>query len=328
MSQRDLAAELRGSRVPAPPDVRERVRMIAGSATNPPRRFTWRRAVVVALPIAAAVAASIVFTRQSHDNNVTAVVAAKPPAGELGIQAQRGATAKAAPQTNDSAKTFVAPTAAGRAVRYGAYLALRVPTPDGVSDGVKRALRITSSLGGYPTSVHASSKQHAAAADLILKVPRSHVQDAIQRLSALGTITAEQVDVEDVQAGVNSTERTIARLQRQLTTLRAQQQTAPVQQRIKTLTGRIERLQRNEAAAIRAARFATIELHLQTRQVAAPHKHAAGPLHGLGVAFRWIGIGAIYALALGAPLALLVALSWLAARTLRRRREDALLSSP
>jgi hypothetical protein len=327
MSQRDLAAELRGSRVPAPPDVRERVLMIAESATPPPRHFTWRRAIVVALPIAAAVAASIVFTRPSHDNNVTAVLA-KPPAGELGTRAQHGAAAKAVPQTNDSAKTFVAPTAPGRAVRYGAYLALRVPSPDGVSDGVKRALRITSSLGGYPTSVHASSKQRAASADLIVKVPRAHVQDAIQRLSALGTITAEQVDVEDVQAGVNATERTIARLQRRLLTLRTQKQTPPVLQRIKTVTDRIERLQRNEAAAIRAARFATIELHLQTRQVAAPHKHAAGPLHGLGVAFRWIGIGVIYALALGAPLAVLVALAWLAARTVRRRREDALLSSP
>jgi hypothetical protein len=300
--------------------------MIVASAGPPPRRVTWRRAAVVALPIAAAVAAAIVFTRPS-DNN-TAVQATRS-AGESGaLRVQHGATAKAAPQTSDSAKTFVAPTSSGRAVRYGAYLALRVATPDGVSDGVKHALRIASSLGGYPTSVHASSKQHAASADLILKVPRTHVQDAIQRLSALGTITAEQVDVEDVQAGVNATERTIARLQRQLATLRAQEQTTAVQQRVKTITGRIERLQRNEAATIRAARFATIQLHLQTRQIAAPHKHAAGPLHGLGVAFRWIGIGAIYALALGVPIGLLLALAWLAARAVRRRREDALLSSP
>jgi hypothetical protein len=326
MSQRDLVAELRDSRVHAPPDVRERVRMIAATSTPPPRRFTWRRAIVVALPVAAAVAASIVFTRPSHDN-VTAAQTTQSGGGAA-LRAQHGAAAKTAPQANDSGKTFVAPTAPGRAVRYGAYLALRVPTPNGVSDGVKRALRITSSLGGYPTSVHASSKQHAASADLMLKVPRTHVQDAIQRLSALGTITAEQVDVEDVQSGVNATERTIARLQRQLAALRAQEQTPSVQQHIGTITGRIERLQRNEAATIRTARFATIELHLQTRQAAAPHKHAAGPLHGLGVAFRWIGIGAIYALALGTPLALLAALTWLAARAVRRRREDALLSSP
>ena len=327
MSQRDLAAELRGSRVPAPPDVRERVLMIAASATPPPRRFTWRRAMVVALPVAAAVAAAIVFTRPSHEVTATQTPPLAAESSTGGAATQRGAL-KAVPQASDSTKALAAPTAPGRAVRYGAYLALRVPNPDGVSDGVKRALRITSSLGGYPTSVHASSKQRAASVDLVLKVPRTHVQDAIQRLSALGTITAEQVDVEDVQAGVNTTERTIARLQRRLAALRAQEQTPAVKGRITALTNRIERLQRTEAATIRAARFATIELHLQTRQLAAPHKHAAGPLHGLGVAFRWIGIGAIYALALGVPLALLVALAWLAARTVRRRREDALLSSP
>ena len=69
-------------------------------------------------------------------------------------------------------------TSATRVQQYGAYLALRVPTPDGVSDGVKRALRIASSLGGYPTSVHANSHGQAPrSADLTLKIPRAHVQD-------------------------------------------------------------------------------------------------------------------------------------------------------
>jgi hypothetical protein len=46
------------------------------------------------------------------------------------------------------------------------------------------------------------------------------------------------------------------------------------------------------------------------------------------VAFRWIGIGAVYALALGTPFVVLLVLLWLAARAVRRRREEALLSSP
>ena len=44
------------------------------------------------------------------------------------------------------------------------------------------------------------------------------------------------------------------------------------------------------------------------------------------VAFRWIGIGAVYAIALGTPLVLLVMLGWFLARGMRRRREEALLS--
>jgi hypothetical protein len=174
--------------------------------------------------------------------------------------------------------------------------------------------------------VHASSHGKAASADLTLKVPRNHVQTAITRLSALGTITSEQVDVQDVQAGLNATGRTIARLQAQLATLRAAEQTDTVQAKIAALTTRIQRLQRDEAAKIRAAHFATISLHLQTPTQAAPVHHGPGPLHGLGVALRWIGIGAVYALVLGLPLLLVVALCWWTVRALRRRRENELLA--
>jgi hypothetical protein len=40
----------------------------------------------------------------------------------------------------------------------------------------------------------------------------------------------------------------------------------------------------------------------------------------------WLGIGAVYALAIGTPLVVLALLVWLAVRVIRRRREDALLS--
>ena len=70
---------------------------------------------------------------------------------------------------------------------------------------------------------------------------------------------------------------------------------------IAALTTRIERLQRAEAATLRAARYATVSLHLATPAPVVPKHHGHGPLHGLGVAFRWIGIGAVYGLALGVP---------------------------
>jgi Domain of unknown function (DUF4349) len=323
MSQRDLVAELRGSRIAAPAELRAHVRSIAASgAAAPAPRFTWRRALVVALPAAAAIAAVLVVTRP--DNNQTAVSDAGT---QTTLRAEKSLAVPPSAQSGSAGATRLAPqTTPGRVQRYGAYLALRVPTPDGVSDGVKRALRIASSLGGYPTSVHASSHGKAAAADLTLKVPRTHVQAAITRLSALGTITSEQVDVQDVQAGLNATERTIARLQAQLATLRAAEQTDAVKAKIAALTTRIERLQRDEAAKIRAAHFATISLHLQTPAKAAPVPHGDGPLHGLGVAFRWIGIGAVYVLALGLPLLLLAGLVWWTVRALRRRRENDLLA--
>jgi len=321
MSQRDLAAELRGARPAAPAHVREHVRLIAASApAEPPRRFTPRRALVVVLPVAAALAAAVVFsTRPGHQSATPAAVdrAAAPKSSVQGRAFNVAPSTQLAPQPS-----------AGRAQRYEAYLGLRVRTAEGVSDGVKSALRIASSLGGYSTSVHAAGKTAAATADLTLKVPRANVQTAIERLSALGTITSESVDVQDVQANLNATDRTLDRLQRRLRALRAQAPTPTVERQIAALTARVERLQRARAAAVRETRYATVRLHLQTKEAAAPAKHERGPLHGLGVAFRWIGIVAIYVLALGTPLVLLAVLGWLGVRTVRRRREDALLSSP
>lgn len=313
MSQRDLAAELRASRVTAPDEIRERVRLLAVADTTPPKRFTWRRALVVVVPVAAAIAAAIVFTQPSHNKTVLhgEAVVHGAPARVKSLGAIGSALTPAPPR--------------GRVVQYGASLSLRVATPNAVSAAVKRALSITTSLGGYPVSVHASTHAKSGTANLRLKVPRQHVQEAVSRLSALGTITGEQVDLQDLQAGLNATDREIARLQHQLTTLRAETQTPAVQRRIAALTARITALQRSSAATRRTAHYATVSLYLAT-PAPAHHKPHHGPLHGLAVAARWIGIGAVYALALGAPVVLVAWLAWIVVRTIRRRREDELLS--
>jgi len=318
MSQRDLVAELRASRITSPDQVRERVRLIAAADTRPPRRFTARRALVIALPVAAALAAAIVFTQPRHQAQEQRVAHGEVAAPATALQAQTDSgAAKLAPITP-------APPA-GRVVNYDAFLSLRVPTSNEISNAVKRALHVAASLGGYPTSVHAETKAKRGTADLTLKIPRQHVQEAVTRLSALGTITAEQVDLQDLQAGINATNREIARLQKQLAALRAEPQTPLTERKIAALTARIASLQRGTADTRRTAHYATVNLHLATPSTAAHATHH-GPLHGLGVALRWIGIAAVYVLALGLPALLLVAVGWLAVRTIRRRRENALLS--
>jgi multidrug efflux pump subunit AcrA (membrane-fusion protein) len=171
--------------------------------------------------------------------------------------------------------------------------------------------------------VHAATGGPSASADLTLRVPRAKVATAIERLSALGTITDERVDVQDEQATLDATARKIARLQKQLAALRAQGAPAA---RIAALTARIEALQRGEAATRRSASFATVRLHVATRQAVVTPRHGHGRLHGIVVALTWLGVGALYALAVGLPVVLLLAAAWLAVRVLRRRREDALLS--
>ena len=302
MSQRDLTAELRAARLTAPVDVRERVRAIAASAPAPRRVFTWRRALVVALPAAAAIAATVMLTRPAEH----------PVSVEQGIA--RGAvtaTPKAAPAATDNLAPLSIPS---RVQRYNASLSLRVHGAGDVSDGVKEAQRITRSLGGFPVSIVAGAHGSSASADLVVKVPRAHVQEAIRRFSALGTIVGEDVHVQDLQAGLNATDRTIARLQREL---RAAKDPAT----ITALTARIAKLQRQEAVTRRTAHYATVSLHLETPPQSAVTRHRS-PWHGLSVGLRWAGIGAVYALVFGAPLVVL-ALLW---RLVRRRREDALLS--
>jgi hypothetical protein len=329
MSQRDLVAELRAARVEAPPEGRERVRLTAAVAPAPRRRVTWRRALVVAVPIAAAVAAAVVFTRPSGNERATLTL----QGGANG--SKRAVPAAPAPKTSTATFSAHARSAAGelsvpptkaRVQVYGATLSLRVATAPRVSDAVKRALRIMTALGGYPTAVHAQTSGRQATADLTLKVPREHVEAALMRLSQLGTITAEQVDVTDKQAGLNKTGRLIARLRKELAALRADSARAA---QIAALTARIAALQRAEAATRRSAHYATIRLHLETPAPPAPRSHHGhGPLHGVVVALRWLGIGAVYALAIGVPVLVVLVLVWLAVRLVRRRREETLLSRP
>ncbi len=334
MSQRDLAAELRAARTNAPFEVRERVRSIAATDTTAREpRFTWRRALVVALPVAAAVAATIVFTRSAHHETTaldlqgstaqTMPALVPKTAKSLGREAQaHGATAAGVPGI-----AIPVPPSRTRVQRYGATLALRVPTPDGVSAGVQRALRIVTALGGHPTSVHATSKGRTAHAELVLKVPRRNVQRAVTRLSQLGTITGEQVDVQDVQAGLDTTSRTVARLQAELGNLRGQTQTPDIVRQIGAVTAKIASLQRAQENTIRAASFATVRLTLATPPTKiTPHRNHRGPFHWLGRTLLWLGIGAVYAIVLAIPLGLLGLMIALGIRTVRRRREDALLS--
>jgi len=314
MSQRDLVAELRAAHVEAPPEVRERVRLIAAAAPAPPRRITWRRALVVVVPIAAAFVATIVFTRPAKQQTALEHIS-----GPVTIAPNVGVA------TDKAAKAFSVPSAKNRVQIYDATLSLRVEHARDVSDGVKQALRITTSLGGYSQSVHAETHGTRAMADLRLKVPRSRIQEAMAKLGQLGTITDENVSTVDQTALLNTTDRAIARLQKQLAHLRTRPQSPENDRRIAAVVKRIEALQRGEATTRRNAHYATVNLHLETPVVTVVQKHEHGPLHGVGVALTWLGIGAVYALAIGTPVALLLALVWIAVRVVRRRRENALL---
>jgi hypothetical protein len=319
MSQPDLARVLRDTRPMAPPELRERVRLVAAQATPPRRRpFTWRRALLVAVPVAIAVAAGVLATRPSERQ-----AQSTPPVYRKSIGA-------AVTQQTDHALAANQPVApnATRIQRYNTSLDLRVRDAADLSAASKRAVAIAHSLGGYEQRVSVETARASGFGEIVLRIPKAHVQEAVRRLTALGTIVSENVSVQDLTTEVNATDRLISRLQRQLAVLRAQVQDAQTQRRVAALTVRIEQLQRGRATTVRSTRYGTVDLRLTTRRLPAPVHHRHGPLHGLGVAFRWIAIGAVYVVALAVPFVLLAAVVWSVARTLRRRREDALLSRP
>src|SRR5512146_1054386 len=327
MSRLDLLADLRETRPAAPAGLRERVREIAAVVPEPRRRLpqlTWRRATVVLVPavLGPAAAAIVVGRNGSTPTAVERGVAVGSAAkAQTTLQAQAGADRASAPTA--------VPPARGRLQDYDATLSLRVHDATALSAATKRALRIVRSLGGFAGSVNLNVDGAEGEATLRLRVPVTHVQDAVQRLSELGTITGESVGIQDVQAGVNALDRTIARLQKQLRGLRAQPQTPAVQRKIAALTARVQQLQRSRANTVRNARLATISLQLTTRTpVVQPKPAQHGPLHGAVVALSWLGIGALYALVVGGPVALVLLAVWLAARALRRRSERRLLERP
>jgi hypothetical protein len=347
MSQPDLIAALREARPAAPAELRERVRLIAVEATVPPRRLiTWRRAAVVFVPVAAAIVAAVVLVpgggKQAAPPTQVEHGSVKAPANvgkgltAGGGSVLSGSTSEAAPKAIPTAGNLgaqryaVAPAvpapSATRLQRYSATLDLQLLTPTAVSAATKSAVAIAASLGGYEQTVVVRAAAKTGYANIVLRIPRANVRVAVRRLSALGRVTAENVSIQDLTVQVNGTDQTIARLQRQLTALRTESQTTQVVRQIAALTAQVESLQRARATTIRAAHYATVELQLTTPAPTAPAHHKPGPLHGLGVAFHWVWIGAVYALALGAPLAAIVAAIWLLARTVRRRREDRLLA--
>ncbi len=343
MSQLDLIAEIRAARPVAPAELREHIRAIAASAAvSPRRRGTWRRALVVAVPLAAAIAGAALLLPGGNRTAVPPVeslpyapVSTGAPATHASAPIVRkaaasggvfAATGTSAAGTADAAVPAPSP---GRVQRITTSLELRVPNTQAVSDDTKRAVAIAHALGGYPSSLNVQAADRAGYAEIVLRIPKRHVQQAVARLSALGTIVGENVAIKDITVQVDATARKIARLVSRLAYWQVQPASDEAAAHVAALTAQIAKLKRGRAATIHTASLATVTVQLTTRPAppaAAPH--GPGPLHGLGVAFHWIWIGAVYALALGAPLLILLALVWLAARTVRRHRENALLSQP
>jgi hypothetical protein len=357
MTSADIVRELQAARPAAPHALRARVEAIATaplapstSGRRPP--FLARRRLLLALPAAAAVAlasAGAIGIVQSDAPRSTAVAegdslrSSAPPAtvtgptASVGAEAaQKAAGAGAAGGTATDAAT-PGPTT-GRAQRVTANLTLQVADTDALSQATQSALDTARSLGGYVVSVSYATGEEGTAS-LTLRVPTERVQDAITRLSGLGTILAQQVQIDDLQESIDAMSRRIATLRERIARISAQltdtsldaETRATLEARRRAARDELAALTTNRAAQKAEARLATIQLQLVTEQAGSvvpgsPSRIDRAIDRAVEV-LAWEGIAVLFGLVVLGPFVLLGAGVWGVQRLARRREHERLLGA-
>jgi Domain of unknown function (DUF4349) len=327
-----LLRQLRTAAPFAPPPVRERVRTLREPER---RRLSWRPALV-AVPIAAAlVAGAFGLSRSSTDGGGDAASTfreATPPRDAIDplASAEQRALAPLSAQTGaaDSA-------VGGRAQEWDVALELRVRDNDRLADASADAIRTTRELGGFVVSSSVSTRERSGEARLVLRVPSRRIQAAIAQLSELGTITAQQVAIQDRQDELNRLRRRIddLRVQRAEVNLRLRTESLTPPERLRLelrrqqLTGLINSLTATRNGVTREVAMAEVSLTVRTgRSAAAPSEGrlqgaARDAVHVLALA----GAVAIFVLIVISPLVVIAVAVWLGRRSLRRREDERLL---
>lgn len=343
MTSADIARELRAARPAAPATLRAQV--LADAAREPIPTPTWlgrarRRRLAVLVPVSAglAVAAAVAIGVSRPDDAREAIPTS--PSAEL-----RSPNPLVPGATADSTTALPgAPTAkAGttlvedRAQRITASLTLRVADGDALSAAVRDALRITRSLGGYVVRSDVVAGDDGTAS-LSVRVPSENAQDAIARLSALGTIVGQRVQADDLQGGLDAIAAELTRLGAALARVRAQlasedltpTERASLQARRDELVLGLRSLRAQRDATRAEAAEATIDLEVRTEQsagiVPVPSRLDRTLTRALDV-LAWEAVVVLGLLVVLAPLALGALALWGVRRVTGRRATDRLLAT-
>jgi hypothetical protein len=339
MMSAELVQELRAARPHAGDGLRARVAAIASQPPPVRRSFfgglSLRRASVLALPAAAALAlasAGAIGLARSGGQERTA----QAPAYDAGKASPGTAESSSAPdRAARSALAGQAPAVGptiGRPQRYSAELSLEVADAETLSGATQEALSIVRTLGGYTVSTSFDSTGETGAAALVVRVPTAKVQDAIVRLSALGTIVGQRVQIDDLGEQANELDRRERNLRERIARLTARLESPELDAETHAILLSRRAAARSELAAVRAsqaainreASFATLSLALRTgEQVAVPGvpSRLDRALDRTVDILAWEGIALLYAAVVAGPFLLLAAAVWTGTR-LRRRRED------
>jgi hypothetical protein len=347
----ELVAELRALPTAAPDELRERVRALGEPAApvtlwDRVRAISWRRSLLVLAPacVLGVVAAAVIHGVANSGSERQVVLTSQSGAALEGAtdsgSRRVGKTPPVFRAAGDS--TFASPLPVptpGRYQDYEAWMRVRVKDLDALSERTNEAMTIVRSYGGYVASVEESSTSgQPGQADLVLRVPVAHVQDALVRLTRLGTVVERHMAIRDLEQVVQQQRARILRLKvfiaRATETLKG---TLPADVRLR-LQLQLEEAKRNLArttsankATLREASLSRISLTLTTQKAA-----GGSTKGGTGRVERAARDAASFLAAAGAivlfllivlsPLIVLgVAMIW-GARAYRRREERRLLA--
>ena len=349
MTSPELIHELRASRPAAPTALRARVREISAQETArapwPKLRFPVRRAALIAVPTAAAVAfASAGVLGLTRSGGTTQAFREEAQANKVTTEdgpAYGALDTLTVPAPGASGGAGAAPSAIGptsdRAQRVSATLTVEVPDSDAVSRAAQDALDLTRRLGGHVVSASVATGTEGSAA-LTVRVPVGKVQEAIVGLSALGRIVSQQVTIEDLQETLDALERREASVRSQIARITARLASEPLdaetravlETRVKTLRAELRGLRRGISGTNAEARMSTIQLTVLTPgafgAVAPPDRLDRTIDEALNV-LLWEGVIVLALLIVMAPFALAAFATLLGRRLYRRREEERLLAT-
>lgn len=346
-----LVRALRTEAPAAPDELRARLRTrVEAPARTRLRRSKWRRVALVAVPAAAAFAATSFLVSgtdaprrdaaASAPGETVAGAAATEPLTTRTPESKNAYVEEALSSSGGTGRTkftsALPDTARARDVDMA--LELRLRDADELSAAATDAMRVSRELGGFVAGSRVDTRGGEGSASITLRVPVRRLEDAVVRLSALGTITAQDVTIQDLQRGVDQRARRIELVARAVRAdeLRLESGTLDPEERLEAEL-RLERnrallrdLRLQRAALLRRAATAEIDLTLHTRAAAAAPDAggAAGAARDAFDLLGRVGTGLVFGAILAGPLLLALVLAWLAVRRRSRRRDDRLLGEP
>jgi hypothetical protein len=367
-----LLDELTLGEIAPPAELRERVRSLSSTpvVTAPePRRLLRvgrpRRlvpALAGGLAIVALVAGVAITQTRTPDRTVALssdpnLKAADRELAPVGTQAPLThattpskvtfGVASAPPPSAVTSGSAVAPVAGAplpdgqRAQDYSASLRLAVGTVADLSRSTQTVLDTVRSLGGAIETVdYGTPTAGRGSAVIALRVPVARAQDALARFSSLGTITAQQVQIRDLQSGLEQESNRARALRHRIALLKAKLLSptltpvdrAALESRLADSQSALESVLRGVHATQQRAAFARFSLELDTGRgnavVPVSHKGAFENTadDALGV-ISVVGRGALFAAIVGGPFVLVAAAAWWLARRFRRRAARRLLET-